>query len=177
MDTVEQAKPNARSHSPWVSRAAIKGHVLVDLDVVGNTPALPDRPDGIQNVRAGMGGRGQHAAPVDRNIKGIQAVKADQAGQRTGPQQVKLLSLIGERCWQLGIPLAFGFIPPSSAMVQLATVEDTVNRAEGREWFYTQVLQFPTVLFSPECYICPEVFPHPRTVAQQVLGRSQSLFS
>ena len=71
IDTIEQTKLGEQSHSPWVDRAAIEGHLVIDLDIVGNAHAIPHRPNCIQNALSGTGEYGLHPAAVYRNVNGI----------------------------------------------------------------------------------------------------------
>jgi hypothetical protein len=52
VDSVEQAEADEGSHASWMSRTSIEDHLVIDLDMVRDAHAPPNRPDSIQKVLA-----------------------------------------------------------------------------------------------------------------------------
>jgi hypothetical protein len=116
MNVEMQTQANQRTHSSWMSRAAVKTHLIIYLQLRWYAHALPQGPKPINNSLSGAGKQWFYAASAGAQIYHIQAVKPDRPFEIAWADKVSLMYLVGVLCGQYGICSALGLISPGTTV-------------------------------------------------------------
>ena len=128
LNAMMQTKPNQTTHAPRMSRTAVEDHVVIDLEMVGDSQSLPDSPYRIDSMLSTPLDHGFERTSTTGQIDAIETVKAGGTAKITGTHKIQLMDTIHAGTFQARIGFAFGLIAFSPALDQSLTTQNAIDR-------------------------------------------------